>query len=73
MKRIKCECNGDCFNCKYEDCIAPNSLINKFSREEKEKETKGNGAKLFDKYVSYADVMRNEFSLYTGYCPIDTE
>ena len=70
--KIKCECKGDCFNCIYDDCIAPYSLINKFNKEQHE-EAKGNGAKLFDKHVSYSDVMRNEFSLYTGYCPIDTE
>ena len=50
--KIKCECKGDCFNCIYDDCIAPNSLINKFNKEQHE-EAKGNGAKLFDKHVSY--------------------
>jgi len=34
-RTIRCRCNGDCLNCKYDDCLASARQIDYFERKER--------------------------------------
>ncbi len=70
MKKSKVFCDGDCFRCKYPDCVAPIEHIYKLAAEEKKRLADmpcRNVSSKLSPESDLNDVLRN--TIGTGYKP----